>query len=45
MIQTLKFVFGKAEDIVGEGEGDGYQYSLTFPQCFHKLLTQGSLKS
>ena len=32
VIHTLKFVFGRVEDIVGKGENAGYQHFFLFPQ-------------
>ena len=32
--QKLKFVLGRAENIVGKGENAGYQHFLLFPQGF-----------
>ena len=34
--QTMKFVFGRVENIVGKGENAGNQHFLLFPQCFQK---------
>ena len=39
--ENLKFVHGKVENIVGEGENGGYQeFVYFFPQCFERLLSQ-----
>ena len=32
--QTLKFVLGRVENIVGKGENAGHQHFLLFVQCF-----------
>ena len=32
--EELKFVLGREENIVGEGENAGYQHFLLFLQCF-----------
>ena len=42
--EKLKFVLGRKENIVGEGENAGYQHFLLFPQCFQKLSFLGLLK-
>ena len=34
--ENMKFVMGKVENIVGEGENAGYQHFFLFPQCFQK---------
>ena len=44
VIQNLKFVLGRVENIVGKGENAGYQHFVLFPQCFQKLSFSGSLK-
>ena len=44
MTLKLKFVLGRVENIVGEGENAGYQHFLLFPQCFQKSSSPGSLK-
>ena len=43
-IQKLKFVLGRVEKIVGNGENAGYQHFLLFPQCFQKAFSFASLK-
>ena len=40
--QKLKFNLGRVESIVGKGENAGYQHFLHFPQCFQRVLFQGS---
>ena len=42
--EKLKFVLGRAENIVGKGENAGYQHFLLFLQCFQKAFFPGSLK-
>ena len=42
--QELKFVLGRAENIVGKGENAGYQHFLLFQQCFQKVSFPGVLK-
>ena len=44
VIQKLKFVLGRVENIVGKGENAGYQHFLLFPQCFLKLSFPEVLK-
>ena len=39
--QKLKFVLGKAENIVENGKNAGYQHFLLFLQCFLKLSSRG----
>ena len=34
VIQKLKFVLGRVENIVGKIENAGYQHFLLCPQCF-----------
>ena len=34
--QTLEFLLGKVENIVGKGENDDYQHFLLFPEWFSK---------
>ena len=36
--EMIKFVFGRIENNVEEGENVGYQHFLLFPQCFSKDL-------
>ena len=38
MTQSLRFVSGKVENIMGKGENAGYQHFLLFPKCFHSLF-------
>ena len=45
LIQKLKFLYGRLENILGKGENAGYQHFVFFPQCFQKLSIQGSLSS
>ena len=42
--EKLKFVLGRAENIVEKGENAGYQHFLLSPQCFQKATSLGSLK-
>ena len=35
---TIKFVLGRAENIVGKGENAGYHNFLLFPQCFQNAF-------
>ena len=44
MTPNLKFVFGRVENIVGQGENAGNQHFLLFLQCFPKTSYTGSLK-
>ena len=44
VIQKLKFVLGRLENILVKGENAGYQHFLLFPQCFQKASYTGSLK-
>ena len=44
MIEKLKFVLGRVENIVGKGENAVYQHFLLFPQCFQKDTYTGLLK-
>ena len=44
LAEKWKFVMGKVEIIVGNGENVGYQHFLLFPQCFQKASFQGLLK-
>ena len=37
MTKTLKFDFGRVENIVEKGENPGYQHFLLFPQHFQKV--------
>ena len=37
LTQKLKFMLGRVENIVGNGENAGYRHFLLFPQCFQKL--------
>ena len=34
VVEKLKFVLGRVENIAGKGENAGYQHSPFFPQCF-----------
>ena len=43
-IQKLKFVLGRAGNIVRKGENAGYQNFLLFQQCFLKLSLPEVLK-
>ena len=43
VIQSLKFVLGRQENIVEKGENAGYQHFL-IPQCFQNPSPIGSLK-
>ena len=42
--EKLKFVLGRAQNIVGKGENAGYQHFLLFPPCFQKASYKGPLK-
>ena len=42
--ETLKFVLGKVENIVGNGENAGYQHFLLFLQYFQKASCTALLK-
>ena len=37
MIEKLKLVLERVENIVGQGENAGYQHFLLFPKCFQKI--------
>ena len=37
VIQNIKVVFRRKENIVGKEENAGYQHFLLFPQCFQKV--------
>ena len=37
VIQKLKFVLGRVENILGKIENAGYQHFLLCPQCFQEL--------
>ena len=37
VIQKLKFVLGRVENIVGKGENAGYQHFLLLPQSFQNV--------
>ena len=43
--QTLKFVLGKVENIVGKEKNAGYLHFLLFPLCFRKLSFREVFKS
>ena len=43
VIEKIKFVLGKVENIAGKRENAGYQHFLLFPQCFQKAYA-GSLQ-
>ena len=45
VVQKLKFVGGRVENIVGKGENAGYQHFLLSPQCFQKSFILGVVKS
>ena len=34
--KKLRFVWGRVENIVGNGENAGYRHFLLFPHCFQK---------
>ena len=40
----LKFVLGKVENILGNGENAGYQHFLLVPLCFQKASYTGLFK-
>ena len=42
--QKWELVFGRVENIMGNGENAGYQHFLLFPQCFQKASFPGLLK-
>ena len=42
--ESLEFVLGKYDKIVGKGDNAGYQHFLLFPQCFQKASHTRSLK-
>ena len=42
--EIMAFVFGRVENVVGNGENAGYQHFLLFRQCFQKVSYPGSLK-
>ena len=44
MIEKLKFVLGRVENVVGKGENAVHQHFILFPQCFRKASYIGSLK-
>ena len=44
VIEKLKFVMERVENIVGKGENAGYQHFLHFPPCFQKPSFSWSLK-
>ena len=44
VIEKLKIVLGRVENIVGKGENAGYQHFLLFPQCFQKTSFPRLLK-
>ena len=44
VIQKLKFVWGKVENVVGKGANAGYQHFFLFPQYLQKPSFSGSLK-
>ena len=33
-LEKMKYVLGRAENILGKGENAGNYHSLLFPQCF-----------
>ena len=44
VIEKLKFVLNKVENLVGRGKNPGYQDFLLFPQCFQKAFSSWVLK-
>ena len=42
VIQKLKFVLRREENIMGKGENAGNQHFLLFPQCFQNASFSGS---
>ena len=44
VIEKLKFVLQRTENIVGKRGNTAYQHFLLFPQCFQKPSLSGSLK-
>ena len=45
VIENLKFLLWREENIVGKGENAGYQHFLLFPQCFEKASQFGVIES
>ena len=41
VIEKLKFVLGRVENMVGNGENAGYQHFLLFHNVFNRLVFQG----
>ena len=44
MTQKLKFILGRVENILGNGENVDYQHFLLFSQCFQKATFSGLSK-
>ena len=44
VIQKLKFVLNRVENIVGKGENAGDEHFLLFLHCFQEASSLGSLK-
>ena len=44
VIEKLKFVLGRVENIVGKGTNAGYQHFHLYPQCFQKASFSESSK-
>ena len=45
IIQNIKLVFNRIENIVGKGENAGHQHFLFFPKCFQKALSSEAFKA
>ena len=44
VIQNIKVVFNRIENIVGKEENAGYQHFLLFPACFQKAFSPSASK-
>ena len=44
VIEKLRIILGRVENIVRTGENAGYQQFLLFPHCFQKASVLGLLK-
>ena len=44
VIEKLKFLLGRVENIAGKGENAGYQHFRLFPQCFQRVSFSRLLK-
>ena len=45
VIENIKVVFHRIENIAGKEENAGYQHFLLFPQCFQKAFFLQCVKS